>query len=119
MPRQSRYRAPSEGDAETLRIMDRCARTPRRRARARRPAKLKYQVGDQCYITINAALLVRGCVVAHFEHPSYPNTFYVIQVAAEDHPFLEVRDALTMKPNKNDPFPFWQNTEKDLPRPGN
>jgi len=118
MPRSKNYGAYAKGDQAALRIIERTAKRPRKAVR-KRPAKLRYNIGDQCWITINAALLVRGVVIAHFKHPSYPNVFYIIQVADEEHPFLELRDALTMKPNKTNPFPFWQHTEKDLPRRGN
>lgn len=84
--------------------------------RKRKTAKLRYAVGDQCYITVNFET-VRAVVIAAFNHPSFPNTFYICKLP-DDHPFLEVRDALTMKPNKDDPYPFWQVDESDLPKPG-
>jgi hypothetical protein len=107
---------PSKDGEETLRLIGRAARRTRKQVRKRQKAKLRYAVGDQCYISVNFET-VRAVVIASFTHPSFPNTFYICKLP-DEHPFLEIRDALTMKPNKDDPYPFWQHTEAALPKAG-
>jgi len=108
----------SNGDRKTLRLIDRAAkRAEKGGGRKREKDKLHYAVGDQCYISVNFET-VRAVVIASFVHPSFPNTFYICKLP-DEHPFLEVRDALTMKPNKDDPYPFWEHTELELPKAGN
>lgn len=115
MSRTRTSKRSSKDEQNTLRLIQRAAK--RRRVRKRQAVKLRYAVGDQCYITVNFET-VRAVVIAAFNHPSFPNTFYICKLP-DDHPFLEVRDALTMKPNKDDPYPFWQYDETALPKAGN
>lgn len=68
--------------------------------------KLKYEVGDQCWIALGAPPLYEGRVVASYHTPDHPAEFYLIEVLDPDWPTHEVRDALLMSDSAEGPLAF-------------
>lgn len=70
--------------------------------------KLKYEVGDSCWIALGAPPLWEGRVVASYTTPDHPADFYLIEVLNPDWPTHEVRDALLMAETEDAPLAYMQ-----------
>lgn len=75
--------------------------------------KLKYEVGDACWIAVGGPPLMEGRVIANYTTPDHPTEFYIIEVLDPDWPTHEVRDALLMSETADGPLAFMQQDEDD------
>lgn len=75
--------------------------------------KLKYEVGDSCWIAVGGQPLMEGRIVGAYTTPDHPTEFYIIEVLDPDWPTHEVRDALLMAETADEPLAFMQQDEDD------
>lgn len=68
--------------------------------------KLRYEMGDPCWIAIGDPPLWEGRVVGAYTTPDHPTEFYIIEIMHPDWPTHEVRDALLMADNPEGPLAF-------------
>lgn len=68
--------------------------------------KLKYEMGDPCWIAIGEPPLWEGRVVGAYNTPDHPADFYIIEIMHPDWPTHEIRDALLMSDTEAGPLAY-------------